>query len=448
MKKILIGMFLLGTLISASAQVPSYVPSNGLVGWWPFNGNANDESGNGNNGTVNGTVLTSDRYGANAKAMLFNNSISSYISIPYNSKLSSLNGTLCAWLNTSSDFGGEQRFVFGQPFGQPQFTVNGNFCNQKNKAAMYFSNLNPSGDKGICSNSKINTGNWIFIVATYSPDSMNIYIDGIKESSIVFPSKINANVCNASLFIGGYVTNSVCGFGSSSGQFYNGKIDDLGMWNRALNSTEIKDLYNGCKVFISTEPTNQTSIINGQAQFTLTVNDTTSLYQWQSNASNMGWSNIPLSSFYSGVTSKKLTVSDIQVNNHKQLFRVIASKNSCKDTSAVAMLTVNDTCITSTTDTLHIKVNTSSSSNPVFNTIRVYPNPSSTQVVIDNGNYTTMGSYTTKIVNAAGQLVFQSVINKQQFVIDTNTMGGTGVYTLYIIDANSKVVGVKKIVLQ
>ncbi len=35
------------------AQVPNYVPTNGLVGWWPFNGNANDESGNGNNGIVN-----------------------------------------------------------------------------------------------------------------------------------------------------------------------------------------------------------------------------------------------------------------------------------------------------------------------------------------------------------------------------------------------------------
>ena len=32
------------------AQVPSYVPTNGLVAYWPFNGNANDESGNGNNG--------------------------------------------------------------------------------------------------------------------------------------------------------------------------------------------------------------------------------------------------------------------------------------------------------------------------------------------------------------------------------------------------------------
>ena len=112
------------------------------------------------------------------------------------------------------------------------------------------------------------------------------------------------------------------------------------------------------------------------------------------------------------------------------------------------MLTVNDTCITSTTDTLYIKVNTSSLSNPVYNTVKVYPNPSSTQVIIDNGNYSTMGTYTAKIVNTAGQQVFQSLINQQQFVIDAKTIGGAGVYTLYITDANNKVVGVKKIVLQ
>ena len=45
------------------AQIPSYVPANGLVGWWPFNGNANDESGNGNNGSNNGATLTKDSNG-------------------------------------------------------------------------------------------------------------------------------------------------------------------------------------------------------------------------------------------------------------------------------------------------------------------------------------------------------------------------------------------------
>ena len=42
-------------------DLPSYVPVDGLVAFYPFNGNANDESGNGNHGTVNGATLTSDR---------------------------------------------------------------------------------------------------------------------------------------------------------------------------------------------------------------------------------------------------------------------------------------------------------------------------------------------------------------------------------------------------
>jgi hypothetical protein len=53
------------------AQVPSYVPTNGLVGWWPFNGNANDESGNGNNGTPTGCQLTTDRVGNSNRAYSF-----------------------------------------------------------------------------------------------------------------------------------------------------------------------------------------------------------------------------------------------------------------------------------------------------------------------------------------------------------------------------------------
>jgi len=43
-----------------SQSVPSYVPTNGLVGWWGFNGNAQDDSGNGNHGTINGVTLTND----------------------------------------------------------------------------------------------------------------------------------------------------------------------------------------------------------------------------------------------------------------------------------------------------------------------------------------------------------------------------------------------------
>lgn len=55
----------------ASAQVPTYVPLDNLVGWWPFNGNANDESGAGNHGTVNGASLSTDRFGNLTSSYLF-----------------------------------------------------------------------------------------------------------------------------------------------------------------------------------------------------------------------------------------------------------------------------------------------------------------------------------------------------------------------------------------
>ena len=57
---------------SVEAQVPAYVPTDGLMGWWPFNGNANDESGNGNDGMVNGASLEVDRFGFASSSYYFN----------------------------------------------------------------------------------------------------------------------------------------------------------------------------------------------------------------------------------------------------------------------------------------------------------------------------------------------------------------------------------------
>jgi hypothetical protein len=54
--KIFTAFFLFLSTMSFAQNIPSYVPKNGLVGYWPFNGNGNDESGNGNNGTVNGAL--------------------------------------------------------------------------------------------------------------------------------------------------------------------------------------------------------------------------------------------------------------------------------------------------------------------------------------------------------------------------------------------------------
>ena len=85
MKKLLLLLLVL-SVFASYAQVPSYVPSNGLVGYWPFNGNANDESGNGNNGTVNGATLSQDRFG-NSNSSYYLNGQTDYLSVPVTSNL-------------------------------------------------------------------------------------------------------------------------------------------------------------------------------------------------------------------------------------------------------------------------------------------------------------------------------------------------------------------------
>jgi hypothetical protein len=208
-----------------------------------------------------------------------------------------------------------------------------------------------------------------------------------------------------------------------------------------------------CKLSISSEPTNQSSNINGQVQFNALASDTTSSYQWQSNAADIGWSNLSNNSTYSGVSSKKLTVNNIKVKNHEQIFRVIATKNTCKDTSAEAKIIITDTCINtksvSVADTLKFAVNLTGVAPPNNrNAMKVYPNPTNSAVVIDNGNFTAMANYIVKIENSIGQQVFFSKVTQQQFTVDVSTLGGKGVYTLSVLDSAGKLLETKKIVLQ
>jgi hypothetical protein len=56
-------LFLLFTVSTFAQSIPSYVPTNGLLGWWPFSGSANDESGNGKHGSIVNTDFSLDRFG-------------------------------------------------------------------------------------------------------------------------------------------------------------------------------------------------------------------------------------------------------------------------------------------------------------------------------------------------------------------------------------------------
>ena len=59
--------------IIASFAIAQGSLDSALVAYYPFNGNANDETGNGHNGTVNGGILTNDRFNQQDNAYTFPN---------------------------------------------------------------------------------------------------------------------------------------------------------------------------------------------------------------------------------------------------------------------------------------------------------------------------------------------------------------------------------------
>ena len=72
--------------LTKAQDLPSYIPSDGLVVYYPFNGNANDASGNGNNGTVSGATLTANKDGDVNSAYSFDGD-GDIITIPNNDNI-------------------------------------------------------------------------------------------------------------------------------------------------------------------------------------------------------------------------------------------------------------------------------------------------------------------------------------------------------------------------
>ena len=225
MKKtlLILAVFTLGA--TAFSQIPNYVPSNGLVGWWPFNGNANDESGNGNNGTVNGATLTADRNANNSSAFNFNGS-DNYISMlsVVNIPMSSNSRTLSVWMKPSIIAGQWTLTAIG--YGNPtpnnafMFGLGNNIISVQGWAVDYSVPLSYSIDQ------------WIHSVCTYDGFNVKIYVDGVLIGSGTI---LTWFTLGSEFYFG---TRPSLGNG-----YFHGSLDDIGIWDRALTECEIQDLY-------------------------------------------------------------------------------------------------------------------------------------------------------------------------------------------------------------
>ena len=226
--KFFFSILLITFYFATTAQLPSYVPTNGLVGYWPFNGNANDESGNGNNGTVNGATLITDRFGNVNKAYNFNG-LNQFIDIGNAglgiSQMPS-NFSISIWVKSISGYGAilSRRHIENQNW--QTLSMNGPYN------AIFWLTDAPGYGQSPIQWSAIPLNTWIHIYVYKSGNNYGLYIN----SALISTWQDSYSFSNA-------FSNMHIGHQGAWNSFFNGSLDDLAIYNRALTQTEITQLY-------------------------------------------------------------------------------------------------------------------------------------------------------------------------------------------------------------
>jgi len=91
------------------------------------------------------------------------------------------------------------------------------------------------GGLEVKSTTNLTVGNWFHVAGTYSGSEAKVYVNGVLEANESYSS---SNLVNDHATIGVYP------WATGDTYCFIGTIDEVGIWNRTLNSTEISDLYN------------------------------------------------------------------------------------------------------------------------------------------------------------------------------------------------------------
>jgi len=298
----------------------------GLIGWWPGEGNANDVIG-GNNGTpVNGVSFAPGKAG---QAFSFNGA-NQYVSIVTTNALA---GTFSLefWMmpmNLNSTLG-----VIGS-----RGPSDGSYDMQLNGGSIHgdigngSSWITTSADAAY----SFSVGNWYHIASVVTQTNYAIYINGIVVGSGTYafshPLLFDANHLLEIGYLGNY------------GEYMNGLMDEVSVYNRALSYDEIVEIYlagayGKCESVapaILTQPQSQATLIGSNVTFSVSaVGQQPLYYSWQKNGAKLAdGGNI------SGSTNASLVVSNISTSD-VGIYTIVVSNAFGLATSTGAVLTVS-----------------------------------------------------------------------------------------------------------
>jgi len=246
-------------------QLPTSLKT-GLVAYYPFNGNANDISGNNNNGVITSVTSSADRFGTANNAYQFSGG---NIAVPMTAELAMVGDrTFSCWFKANGNQTG------GRIYENTYLNSGIGLYNGNKLDAWHCSN----GQSRNVTNLTFGTLNdWHHLV--YVADATNslgkVYIDGALSGTM----SATTSSC-PSVWLGAYMRFGL----GASGEVFNGSIDDIGIWNRTLTETEIRQLYNNnISVTWSTGATTNVIVINPTqtTTYTATISDGISSCQEQ-----------------------------------------------------------------------------------------------------------------------------------------------------------------------
>ncbi len=200
----------------------------GLVAYYPFNGNAKDESGNGNDGEVNGATLTVGRHGQAEQAYNLDG-VDDYLTFDISSSFPFGENAfgMAVWINIANTLPTWRTILATDTYN----TKGGNgislYQNGK-ELSFWVGGFNSA--KNICHASDLfGTATWTHVIVTRNKGSVNLYVDGVRKAAGTVPRILDGNL----LYLGKNISNF----------FYYGQIDDVRIYNRALSEAEVKELY-------------------------------------------------------------------------------------------------------------------------------------------------------------------------------------------------------------
>ncbi|MFH0992049.1 MAG: LamG-like jellyroll fold domain-containing protein [bacterium] len=194
-----------------------------------FNGNANDQSGSGNNGSIYGASFTP----AASNLGLNFDGITDYVSIPNSSSLNPSAITLAAWIQPNTLFQDFGAGVICKGYGCGDEIYSIDIVDSKLRFYFWTNNAH-----GIVAPNPISGLAWISVVATYDGQTMILYLNG---------NEVARGTPGVSELAGNTHELTIGSRQSGNGEYdlsFNGLIDEVRMWDRALSASEILEFYN------------------------------------------------------------------------------------------------------------------------------------------------------------------------------------------------------------